>query len=450
MDKIKKIKKTKSPFVILLSGFAILILIGTLLLLLPFATKQNQNISFIDAFFLSTSAVCVTGLVSTPLPLSDLLSPFGVGVLWLLIEVGGLGFITLVTFAFSFAKKKVNVSTNLLLKEAMNQNSFQELIPLAKKIVIASFSIQFVGFVFIYISLLMEGFNPLKALGYSFFHAASSFNNAGFDIFGSDSLVIYKNNILLMITTSLLIILGGIGFVVMFDVMKKRKFVRLNLHSKIVINTTILILIGGTLIVKLSDWNISLFDAFLQVVFARTAGFYSLNLATLRNSTIVILMIIMFVGGSPASIAGGVKTTTFYTIMRSIFCFGKGKKNIISHNREIKQESVLKSYVLVTLAFTFIMLMSLLIFFIEDNLQTDLSKHPYFFKEVLFEAVSAFATCGTSLGITNLFSIPSKIIIIVLMYFGRLGPITFISLLNKGYGSNDERIQYVKSDIIIG
>lgn len=451
MKKIKRSKNTTSPYIILLSGFALLIILGTLLLLLPFATKNNASINFIDALFLSTSAVCVTGLVSSPLPLSELLSPFGIVVLWFLIEVGGLGFITLVTFAFSFAKKKVNVSTNLLLKEAMNQNSFQELIPLAKKIVIASFSIQFVGFILNYIALLLSGFNAFEAIGYSFFHTASSFNNAGFDIFGANSLELYKSNYLLMFTTSLLIILGGIGFVVMFDVFKQRKYRSLNLHTKIVINTTLVILILGTLFVKISDWNgIDFYDAFLQVVFARTAGFYSVNLAALRNSTLLVIMVIMFIGGSPASIAGGIKTTTIYTIFRSVISFGRGKKRIVAHNREIKQDSILKSYVIIALAFSFIIIMTLLILFAEELLQTDLSQHEHVFKETFFEALSAFATCGTSLGITSLFSVPSKLFIIILMYFGRLGPITFISLLNKGYTSEEEGIRYVESDIIIG
>ncbi len=443
-------KKARSPFIILLSGFALLILIGTLLLMLPFATKSGVNLDFIDAMFLSTSAVCVTGLVSSPLPLSMTLSPFGIIVLWFLIEIGGLGFITLVTFAFSFAKKKVNISTNVLLKEAMNQNNYQELIPLGKKIVITSFGIQLVGIVLNFFALLKD-FKPLDALGYSIFHTASSFNNAGFDIFGSSSLELYKNNIPLMIITSLLIILGGLGFVVMFDVFKKRKYSRLNLHTKVVINATILILVVGTILIKVSDWNgISWGDSILQVIFARTAGFATINLASARNTILLILMVIMFIGGSPASIAGGVKTTTFYTIIRSIGCFGRGKKHIISHNREINQEAILKSYVLVTVSIVFIGLMSFLILFFEETLNTNLANHPNLFKEIIFEAVSAFATCGTTLGITSKLSSISKCFIIILMYFGRLGPITFISLLNKGNNSDEEAIRYVEGEIIIG
>ncbi len=452
LNKKEKVNKQRSPFLILLAGFAILILIGTILLFLPISHKQGQTLSFIDSFFLSTSAVCVTGLVSSPLPLNEVLSPFGVFTLWALIEVGGLGFITLVTFAFSFAKKHVGISTNMLLKEAMNQNSYQGLMPLAKKIVVASFSLQIIGLIFIFLSLTQEGYTVNDALYYSFFHTASSFNNAGFDIFGSASLIPLKDNPLFMTTTALLITFGGLGFVVIFEILKKKKYKRFNLHTKIVINTTLVILVMGTLITWLLDWrNMNFFDALLQVIFARTAGFYSVNLANLRNSTLIILMVIMFIGGSPTSIAGGVKTTTFYTIIHSITTFGRGKKHVIAHNREINQESILKSYVLVTAAFSLIAIVALIIFTIEENMNSKLFlTHQNLFKEVFFESVSAFATCGTSLGITASLSWPSKLVLIFLMYAGRLGPITFISLLNKGDANEEEEIGYVEENIIIG
>lgn len=409
--------------------------------MLPFATKQGQSISYIDSLFLSTSAICVTGLVSTPLALSEILSGFGSVLLLLLVEIGGLGFITLVTFAFSFTKRKVGVSTSKLLKEAMNQNSYKELLPLAKKIVLTSFTIQGVGIILNTIAFLFEGFGFFKALWHALFHTVSAFNNAGFDILGTTSLVDYKGNYLLMINTSTLILLGGLGFVVMFDILRKRKWKRLNVHSKIVIEMTCIIVIAGTLLLKLSAYNeITWLDALLQIVFARTAGFYSHDLSTLSYAPLIILMLTMFIGGSPASIAGGVKTTTVYTIVRSVFCFGRGKAHLIAHNREIKSDSILKSYVLVTISVIFIGLMTFFIVVLQPGLSL---------KAVAFEAVSAFATCGTSLGITSQFNVLSKIAIILLMYFGRLGPITFISLLNKGM-QNDERVRYIEEKIIIG
>lgn len=450
MQRIEKNKKIRSPFVILLGVFAFFILLGSLLLLLPISLKGGQSLSFIDALFLSTSAVCVTGLVSTSVTIGELLSPFGVIVLWLLIEIGGLGFITFVTFIFSFSKKKIGISTNVLLKEAMNQNSYQELIPLAKKIIITSFIIQFVGFIFNTIGFMLSDFSFKQAIWYSFFHTAAAFCNAGFDLLGNTSLVLYRQNFLLMATTSLLVILGGIGFVVMFEVIKKKKFKRFNLHTKIVIKTTLLILIFGTLLTKMTSWNsISWSDAFLQVVFARSAGFFSVNLISLRYSTLLIIMIIMFIGGSPASVAGGIKTTTFYTIFRSIFCFGKKKDHIIAYNREINKESILKSYVLVTVAFVLNVFMAILLILFEELFNPNLVNETSFFAKAFFEVISAFSTCGTSLGITSLLSIPSKLIIILLMYFGRLGPITFISLLNRG-NHDDESVKYVEEDIIIG
>lgn len=446
-----KIKKTKSPYLILLGGFALLIIIGAIFLVLPISHKSGTTLNFIDSLFLSTSAVCVTGLISTSYSLSEVLSPFGIIVLWFLIEIGGLGFITLVTFAFSFKKRKAGVSANALFKEALNQNSYQELIPLGKKIVITSFSIQGVAFILNFLALL-QNYKPLDALWYSFFHTASSFNNAGFDIFGKDSLITLSSNIPLMIITGILITIGGFGFIVIFDIFKKKSYKNLNIHSKIVINTTIAILIIGTILIKLTNSNISIGQALLQVIFARTAGFYSLDLSSMRNAALIVIMIIMFIGGSPASIAGGIKTTTFYTIVRSVICFGKGKKHVIAHNREISEDSILKSYVLVTISICFITFMVLLIMFIEEKFNTDLANNPNLFtlRNIIFEAISAFATCGTTLSITPHLHTLSKICVILLMYFGRLGPITFISLLNKGGNNDEDDVQYVEGDIIIG
>lgn len=432
---------SKSPYLILLMGFAILILIGSLLFMLPFATKEGQSITYIDSLFLSTSAICVTGLVSTPVPLSELLTPFGSIVLWFLIEIGGLGFITLVTFAFSLMGKKVGVSTNILFKEAMNQNSYHELIPLGKKIVLTSFLFQGVGLILNTIAFMFEGFNFFESLWNSFFHTASAFNNAGFDILGSNSFINYKDNVLLMITNATLVIFGGLGFVVMFDLFNKKKWKRLTVHSKIVLKMTVGILLVGTLILKLSAYNeLSWADAFLQIVFARTAGFATVDLSILSYTPLIILCVVMFIGGSPASIAGGVKTTTIYTIIKSVLCFGRGKTHLIAHNREIESESILKSYVLVTISLIFIVVM----IFAISIVQPDLS-----LRDITFEAFSAFATCGTSLGITSQLYTLSKIFIIMLMYFGRLGPITFISLLNKGINS-EERVKYIEEKIIIG
>lgn len=440
--KKNKLHRNLSPYLILLLGFACVILVGTLLFLLPFSTKQGQHITFIDSLFLSTSAVCVTGLVSTPIAISELLTPFGYFVLFSLIEVGGLGFITIVTFVFSFVRKKVNISTSVLLKEAMNQNSYQELISLAKKIVLTSLAIQGIGVVFVTASFLIEGFGFFNSIGNAIFHVASSFNNAGFDILGDSSLMLYKSNFLLMIVTALLIIFGGLGFVVIFDLLDKKKYKKLSIHSKIVLKTTIYIIVFGTLFVKLSDWShLSWMDSFLQVVFARTAGFATINLATLGKTTILIISFIMFVGGSPVSIAGGVKTTTLYTIFKSIVGFGKGKKHIIAYNREITSDTVMKSYILVTVSLMFISLMCLLLSIFNPDLSL---------KSITFEAISAFATVGTSLGITPLLSSGSKCVIIILMYFGRLGPITFISLLNRGYSIKDSSIGYIEEKIIIG
>ncbi len=444
MLKLKKQSKKKlTPFLLLLSSFLILILIGTILLLLPISLKNGNSISFVDSLFISTSAVCVTGLVSTPIPVSDLFSPFGHVVLVFLMEVGGLGFVTIFMFFFSMLGKKIGISTSVLLKEALNQNSYANMLPLVKKIVLTSFTIQLFGAILNYFALLQLGFDPLNAIPYSLFHACSSFNNAGFDIFGNASLSMYKDNFLLMFSTSILIIFGGLGFVCIFDVLQKRSLKKLSLHTKIVFKATFLILVIGSLLTKFTNWDtISWSDAILQTIFARTAGFYTVDMASLRNASLMILMFIMFIGGSPSSCAGGIKTTSLYTMVKAVLSFAFGNKRTHSHYREISNESIFKAFVLAVVAFAFVLIMSTIIMIIEVNIP---------FKDVLFESVSAFATVGTSLGITPELSWGSKLLLCVLMYFGRLGPITFISLLNRhAFATSDDPVRYVEEKIIIG
>lgn len=441
--KAKKQRKHISPFITLLLSFLGLIFVGTILLLLPISLKNGNKISFVDSLFISTSAVCVTGLVSTPIPVSDLFSPFGHGVLVFLMEVGGLGFVTIFMFFFSIFGKKIGFSTSALLKEALNQNSYANMIQLVKKIVLTSFIIQLFGAILNYFALLQLGYDPINAIPYSLFHACSSFNNAGFDIFGNNSLALYKDNFLLMFSTSLLIIFGGIGFVCIFDVLEKRRIRKLSLHSKIVFKTTLLILVIGSILTKCMSWdNISWGDAILQTIFARTAGFYTVDLNTLRNASLLVIMFIMFIGGSPSSCAGGIKTTSLYTMVKAILSFAFGNKRTHAHYREISNNSIFKAFVLAVVAFSFVLIMATIICAIEVNIPL---------KDVLFESISAFATVGTTLGITPSLHSASKILLCVLMYFGRLGPITFISLLNRrALSTSDDPVRYVEEKIIIG
>ena len=441
--KTKNKRKHISPFITLLLSFLCLILLGTILLLLPISLKNGNKISFVDSLFISTSAVCVTGLVSTPIPVSELFSPFGHCVLVFLMEVGGLGFVTIFMFFFSIFGKKIGFSTSALLKEALNQNSYANMIQLVKKIVLTSFIVQLFGAILNYFALLQLGYDPLNAIPYSLFHACSSFNNAGFDIFGNSSLSLYKDNFLLMFSTCTLIIFGGLGFVCIFDVLQKRRFKKLSLHSKIVFKTTLFILVIGSLLTKFLSWDtISWSDAILQTIFARTAGFATIDMGTLRNASLIIIMFIMFVGGSPSSCAGGIKTTSLYTMVKAVLSFAFGNKRTHSHYREISNNSIFKAFVLTVIAFTFMMTMATIICAIEVDIP---------FKDVLFESVSAFATVGTTLGITPNLHSASKILLCVLMYFGRLGPITFISLLNRRvFSSSDDPVRYVEEQIIIG
>ena len=433
---------SKSPYIILLMGFAILILVGSLLFMLPFATKEGQAISYIDSLFLSTSAICVTGLVSSPLPLAELLSPFGCIILLLLVEVGGLGFITLVTFAFSLMGKKAGVSTNLLLKEAMNQNSYQELIPLGKKIVLTSFLFQGIGVIFNTVAFCIEGFNFFESLWYSIFHTISAFNNAGFDIFGPNSLILFKDDVFFNIVTMILIVLGGIGFIVIDDIVTKKSIKKLSIHSKLVLSMTLALLTLGTLVFKFSmSDDITWLQAMFTSVTCRTAGFTTLDLSTLSPSAYIMAILLMLVGASPCSTGGGVKTTTFLVMLVTVLFYARGQKPRI-FKRKIAEISIVKAFVLFGVAILMALTATLIIGISQPELEVS---------DVLFEVISGFSTTGLSLGITTQLNWFSKLVICLMMFLGRIGMLTIMGVLNRNWMSESkENIQYVEERIIVG
>lgn len=443
MDRFKKARrKLKSPFVTILVTFLIIIFTGTLLFMLPVSTNEGQYLSFVDALFLSTSAVCVTGL-SPVADVSVVLSGFGRVVLAILIELGGLGFVTIVMTVVALFGFKIGISQRKLIKEALNQNSFSGLVSMVRKIMVTALVIQSIGALINFVAFIQ--IYPLgEAIGYSIFHAISCFNNAGFDLFGSTSLIEQSNNILLNISTCAMIICGGIGFIVIFDLLEHKKFSKLSLHSKIVLKMTAFLLIFGMVIMKFLDYNnISWLQAFFLSVTARTAGFTTVDLSILSSGTILFLVILMFIGASPSSTGGGVKTTTFYTIFKTIIAFSFGKKTTKSHNRKIAHTQVIKAFVLCVFALVLVIATTIILMGIEGD--------KFSFIQIFFESFSAFGTVGLSIGVTPLLSILSKLLICILMFVGRLGPITFMSLLNRQtFDGEEEQVKYIEEKIIIG
>ncbi|MDD4212756.1 MAG: potassium transporter TrkG [Bacilli bacterium] len=442
-------KKKLSPYMIMIIGFVAVILIGTGLLLLPFATKEGITLSFIDAIFTATSAVCVTGLVSVS-SIASVYTVFGKIVIALLIEIGGLGFITIVIFIFSVLGIKIGMADRFLVKESLNQNSLKGMVRLVRTTIFITLVVQTAGAIINFI-VFIQDYPFWDAIGISVFHSISAFNNAGFDLLGSSSLISYTDNVLLNLNTMALVILGGIGFIVIYDVLKNRQWNELSIHSQIVLKTSAFLIILGAIALKLFEGaNIGWLEAFFNSVTARTAGFSTINFDFLSNSSLLIIMILMYIGASPSSAGGGIKTTTFYTIFKYIFSFARHKVPL-THHRKIANSSISKAIVLVVFSLSYIFMAILLVNAIEAKHFIETSNQHHFFTQVVFEVFSAFGTVGNSMGITKGLSGASKLVICLTMLLGRIGPITVITAFGRNVNvENVHGIKYIDERIIIG
>ncbi|MFA7076609.1 MAG: potassium transporter TrkG [Candidatus Izemoplasmatales bacterium] len=439
-------KRRLSPFAIVALSFLSIIVIGTLLLKLPFSTKDGlAPLSWVDSLFTSASAVCVTGLSAIP-NIGETFSVFGKIVLALLIQIGGLGIVTLAIYVLVVLGIKIGITERYVLKEALNQHHLGGMIKLVRSIVFTSLIIEGFGMIINFI-VFIQDFSFFEALGYAAFHTISSFNNAGFDILGSSSLQNYSGNILLNINTMVMIVVGGIGFIVIRDILEKKSWRTLSLYSKIVLKTTLLLIVLGTLVIKLFEYNnVTWLEALFTSVTTRTAGFSTVNISMFSYSTLVVIIIFMFIGASPNSTGGGIKTTTVYIMFRSITSFLLGKP-FITHKRKVEDQNKNKAFVLVTLAFSVTIFMFLVISLIEANN----TNYNMTFIEVLFETFSAFGTVGLSLGITPYLLPSSKVLLSILMFIGRLGPITIFGIMNKNWGHPDiSHINYAVEKILVG
>ena len=437
--------KTKKihPYLIIILTFLGVILSGTFFLVLPVSGAHGKSIGFVDSLFMSTSAVCVTGLGTVNI--ASGLSLFGKVIMAILMEIGGLSIITIAIFFFTVLGAKLSVSNKFLLREALNQSSVKGVTTLVIKIIIWAAIIQTVGVILNLFALVpYYNGNFAKALGYSIFHSIASFNNAGFDAFGSDSMIPFSGNLMLNTSTMFLIIFGGIGFVVLSDIIKKRSWKLLQLHTKIVLITTVSLIFVGALLIKLTAWtDITWLQAFFTSVTCRTAGFttYDMSELTKHPATYVVIIVLMFIGASPCSTGGGIKTTTFAVAIISTIYYARGKK-AKAFKRKIDNAQIFKSYVLIGMAVMIVAIGT----FIVCAAQKELG-----LMESLFEVVSAFSTTGLSMGITSKLNAFNKLFICLIMFTGRLGPLTIIGLVNKNWMTeSSEEIQYVEESVIIG
>ena len=430
MHLIKKI----SPGRVIVLGFAIVILLGAILLMMPISVNEGVIISFIDALFTSTSAVCVTGLIAVDT--ADTFTVFGRTIVALLIQIGGLGVTSVGVGFIILIGRKVSIKERTLVKEAMNLDSMKGIVKLVKSVLMMTLIFESIGAILSFISFSKD-YKVIDAIGISIFHSIAAFNNSGFDILGGlQNLIPYQNDVLLNITTCGLIIFGGLGFLVIREIIQKRSFKKLTLHAKIVIVTTSILLIGGTILLKLTE-NISWIGAFFFSTSARTAGFSTYNLGHFTNAGLFTLVILMFIGASPGSTGGGIKTTTIFILIKSLYSTSTNK-HCGAFKRKIPINIIWKAFNLATLAIIVVYIGTFILCILEPD---------YKFIQLLFEVTSAFGTVGLSTGITpNLIPI-SKFIIIIIMFIGRLGPMTIATIW---YFRTLPDVHYSEESVIIG
>lgn len=430
---MKLIKKIKPSRIIVL-GFLMVILLGTILLMLPISINEGKNVSFIDALFTSTSAVCVTGLIA--IDTADTFTIFGRTVVALLIQIGGLGVTSVGVGFIMLMKRKIGIKERTLIKESMNLDSLKGVVKLVKSILLMTLIFESIGVILSYV-VFSKDYAPLDALGISLFHSVAAFNNSGFDILGGlQNLIPYQNNILLNLTTCGLIIFGGIGFLVIKEIIEVKSFKKFTLHTKIVIIMTVILLIVGTILLKLTE-NISWLGAFFFSTSARTAGFSTYPLSSFTNAGLFVIIILMFIGASPGSTGGGIKTTTLFTLYKSIYSTSTNK-HCIAFKRKIPLAVILKAFNITILALFIICIGTFILSILEPN---------YTFMQLLFEVTSAFGTVGLSTGITPDLSDISKAIISLIMFIGRLGPMTIATIWCCKEPSN---AHYSEETVIIG
>lgn len=426
--------RKQPPARLIAAGFATVIILGTLLLMLPVSQSGDTGITFIDSLFTATSAVCVTGLVTVD-PGSTF-SLFGKLVIMILIQIGGLGVATVGVMLIAAARRMLGIREMSMIRESFNISGYKELNSLFIRILKLTFLIESVGAASVFF-ILVRQYSPLKALGYAVFHSVSAFNNAGFDVFGrGDSLAAYHSDIPFNIITMLLIVLGGIGFPVMTDIFAKKRFKKLSLHSKAVICTTAVLIAAGAVLLRLTE-NITWLGAVFQSISTRTAGFSTYNLGEFSSAGLFICIILMVIGASPGSTGGGIKTTTVFVVCCSIRA-SMLNRNCNAFRRRIPDATIKKAFSLLVLAASVVCAVTLLLSAIEPQ---------FTFIQCFFEAASAYSTAGLSTGITGALSHSGKIIIIITMYLGRIGVLTAVTLW--GFKS-PASVSYIEENIAIG
>jgi trk system potassium uptake protein TrkH len=448
-SKISLLKKL-TPVQILALGFATIILTGALLLMLPISSAAGITTPFLTALFTSTSAVCVTGLVVVDT--GTYWSTFGQFVIMLLIETGGLGFMSFATLIAILLGRKITLRERLVIHEAMNSFSLQGLVRLAKYALMATFAIEATGAALLAIRFIPD-YGFVKGLWFGIFHAVSAYCNAGFDIVGNfQNLIPYQESVIVNVTVMALIVIGGIGFVVQSEIYNSRNFKKFTLHTKVVLVTTAILIFGGALLFFLLEYNNpgtmkplsmkgKILSSFFASVTPRTAGFNTVDTTKMTLASKIITIIFMYIGASPGSTGGGIKTSTFAVLVMTVISVIKGRDDTEIAGKRIPKDLVYRALSIVAISIALL---------IVDVLVLSLTEKGAGLVEMVYEATSAFGTVGLSLGFSPKLTSIGRIIIILTMYTGRVGPLTLAFAFAQKNLKGGAIVKYPEEKVLIG
>lgn len=449
--KVRRRKVSMSATKLIALCFLGIILLGTGLLMLPVSSRSGEPCQFLPALFTATSATCVTGL--TPFDTWTQWSGFGQVVLLCLIELGGLGFMSAATLVIFLFRRKVGLRQRMLIAQALSLNEMDGVVRLQRMVIFGSLGFEAAGALILTLWFWPQ-YGFVRALRWGVFHSISAFCNAGFDIFGSmepgSSLLLFQNDPVVLLTLGALVVLGGLGFLVWQDIAEKRSWKKLSVYSRLVLLATASLIGTGWFFICLLEWNnpetlgnlsvgSKLLGGLFQSITLRTAGFDAINQAGLTQGGKAVSMVLMLIGGSSGSTAGGLKTVTFLVVLLFIWARARGRSNVSAFCRTIPQEQALNA---MTISLMMVLLSVLGGIFV-------CATSPVSFTDGLFEAISALATVGLTAGATGLLSVPAKILIIIFMYFGRVGVLT-ISLGFLMGNQAVERFRYAETSLLIG
>jgi len=444
------------PIQILPLGFLCVILIGTLLLMLPAASADSSSLPFADALFTATSATCVTGLVVVDT--GTHFSTLGQVIILVLIQIGGLGFMSFATLFFTAMGKKISLKDRMTMAESLNHDHLQGVVKLGLNAMKVTFTIELIGACLLAIRFIPL-FGAAKGIWYSLFHSISAFCNAGFDLFGNfSSLMAFTGDYLVNIVIMLLIVSGGLGFAVVMNLTQERRFSRLKMHTKLVLFASLGLILFGAVFFFLMEYNNpatlgnlptdqKILASFFQSVTTRTAGFNTIDQLALRDTSKLMGIFLMIIGAAPAGTGGGVKVTTFSLVLLSVWSLIRGKNDINLFGRRVAHGQVQRALAVMVLFVAALLVGCVLISYLE----TDTAVGAMGLENQLYEAASAFGTVGLSVGVTAQASAASRLVLILGMFMGRVGPLTLMmALAGRNNNHPENNIQYPEASIMVG